>query len=380
MFQFTTTNVINSDKDLSTGKALWSSKDATGSTPASFSVKRVNTFLAPNVVAIYKATAFDAENAKATIDFSKLSSPVDGDMFRLHVYMGLSQASQSSLFANDLQWKGKPFSIDFVWDTDAATTLTKLVKAINKYSVMVYGQKLLNVSNNTTFLTIEATDEYQRFRFLNIEKFDAEAYHGMGDYKVVRSLEDLAEQDANSKVTNSAEGYFQGKEGFGTYPFLLHNLRIPTWARTRFMALNQEETPIVGAKYNQYTIHYCVNRGILGNNAVGDIVKSRTTHVFYVKQDLATAFENDLKKVGAITEVKPGTKTPNPGTSSEDIAELQSDVQQLKTQVAGKQDTLSAGSGIDISGNSVSVKIDGDTLTASASGLKVADGKFSPAE
>lgn len=380
MFQFTTTNVINSDKDLSTGKALWSSKEAAGGKPASFSVKRVNTFLAPNVVAIYKAVASDAENAKATIDFSKLSSPVDGDMFRLHVYMGLSQASQSSLFANDLQWKGKPFSIDFVWDTDAATTLNKLVKAINKYSIMVYGKKLLNVSNETTFLTLEATDEYQRFKFLNIEKFDAEAYHGMGDYKVVRSLEDLTEQDASSKVTDAAEGYFQGKEGFGTYPFLLHNLRIPTWARTRFMALNQEETPIVGAKYNQYTIHYCVNRGILGNNAVGDVVKSRTTHVFYVKQELASAFEADLKKVGTINEVKPGTKTPDPGTTSEDIAELQSDVQQLKTQVAGKQDALSAGNGIDISGNSVSVKIDGDTLTASASGLKVADGKFSPVE
>lgn len=378
MFQFTTTNVINSDKDLTTGKALWSSKEASGGNPASFNVKRVNNFLAPNVVAIYKAEAKDAENAKATIDFSQLSSPTDGDMFRLHIYMGLSQASSSSLFANDLQWKGKPLSIDFVWDTDAKTTLTKLVKAINKYSIMVYNKRLLNVSNQTTFLTLEATDEYQRFKFLNIEKFDAEAYHGMGDYKVVRSLEDLTKQDASSEVTDTAEGYFQGKEGFGTYPFLLHNLRIPTYARTRFLGLNQDETPIVGAKYNQYTIYYCTNRGILGDNAVGDIVKSRTTHVFYVKQDLATNFENDLKKVGTINVVKPGTKTPDPGTIAEDVAELQTQVQQLQTKVTGKQDTLTAGEGIDISANSVSVKLDGETLTKSTTGLKVTDGKFTP--
>lgn len=48
--------------------------------------------------------------------------------------------------------------------------------------------------------------------------------------------------------------------------------------------------------------------------------------------------------------------------------------------LASKQDTLSQGDGIEISGNTVKVKIDGDTLSASASGLKVADGKFSPAE
>lgn len=48
--------------------------------------------------------------------------------------------------------------------------------------------------------------------------------------------------------------------------------------------------------------------------------------------------------------------------------------------LSAKQDKLSAGNGISITGNSVAVKIDGDTLTSSASGLKVADGKFTPAE
>ena len=133
---------------------------------------------------------------------------------------------------------------------------------------MVYNKRMLNVTNSGTYITIEATDEYQRFRFVNIEKFDADAYHGMGEYNVVRSLDDLTEADSNAEVTATAEGYFQGKEGFGTYPFLLHNLRLPTYARNRWLALNQDETPIVGAKYNQYTIYYCVNRGILGDNAV----------------------------------------------------------------------------------------------------------------
>lgn len=389
MFQFTTTNVINSDKDLTTGKDLWTTQDASGQKPACLYVKRVNKFVATNVVAIYKAEAHDAENAKATFDLSKVEGAEAGDMFRLHIYVGLTQASQSSLYANDLQWKGKPFSVDFVWEDSAANTVTKLVKTINKYSAMVYNKKLLNVTGSGTFITIEATDEYQRFKFINIEKFDASAYQGMGEYNVVRSLTNLSKKDSNSQVTASAEGYFEGKEGFGTYSFLLHNLRLPTYARTRWLALNQDETPIVGAKYNQYTIHYCVNRGILGNNAVGDVVKSRTTHVFYVNTNISDSFETALKKIGSIVEAGPGKDAPDPGTTVDDIETLTKEVESLKTQLASKadasaltskQDTLSAGDGIDISGNAVSVKIDGDTLSKSASGLKVADGKFTPAD
>lgn len=396
MFQFTTTNVINSDKDLTTGKPLWVAKNASEDNPASFNIKRVNNFISTNVIAIYKAVASDAENAKVTFNFDEVGGN-PGDVFRLHIYVGLSQASQSSLYANDLQWKGKPFSVDFVWGTNATDTVTKLVKTINKYSAMVYNKKLLNVTNNGTYITIEAVDEYQRFKFVNIEKFDAGAYHGMGEYNVVRSLDSLTKKNSNAGVTATAEGYFVGKEGFGTYPFLLHNLRLPTYARNRWLGLNQDETPIVGAKYNQYTIYYCVNRGILGDNAVGDIVKSRTTHVFYVKQDLATAFEAALDKVGTIITVS-GKGTPDPGTIAGDVDALQQDVAQLKTQMANKankselttkadtsallakQDKLSAGNGISITGNSVAVKIDGDTLASSASGLKVADGKFTPAK
>ena len=395
MFQFTTTNVINSNKDLTTGKPLWSVQEAAGDKPASLHVKRVNKFIATNIVAIYKAEAHDAENAKVTLDFSQVNGTA-GDVFRLHIYVGLSQASQSSLYANDLQWKGKPFSVDFVWGASAADTVTKLVKTINKYAAMVYNKKMLNVTNSGTYITIEATDEYQRFRFVNVEKFDADAYHGMGEYNVVRSLDDLTEADSNAEVTATAEGYFQGKEGFGTYPFLLHNLRLPTYARNRWLALNQDETPIVGAKYNQYTIYYCVNRGILGDNAVGDLVKSRTTHVFYVRQDLATEFEAALAKVGTVITVNK-VGTPDPGALAGDVDTLQQDVAQLKTQMANKadktaleakadasalaakQDVMSAGNGIEISGNSIAVKAGDDTITVDGTGVKVTEGKFTEA-
>ena len=75
----------------------------------------------------------------------------------------------------------------------------------------------------------------------------------------------------------------------------------------RFAGINEEELPVPGAKYNEYIINYCVNRGIMGGDAVGEVTRSLTTHVFYVKQDLATDFEVALGKIGTIEqEVTPG--------------------------------------------------------------------------
>lgn len=296
MFQFTTTNVINSNKDYTTGKPLWSAQEAALDKPASLNVKRVSKFLKPNVVSIYKAVASDPKMAKVTIDLSQISG-TDGESYRLSVYIGLTQASQESRYANDLILKGKPFTVDFVWKTSAAEVAKNLVKIIDKYAVMVYGEKLLNVSYSDTYLTIEAVNEYQRFRKVNIEKFDKDAYFGRGEYNPVRTLEDLSEQSSNAALTGTVEGYFVGKEGFGTYSYLLHNLRIPTAMRTRAFGVNLDENPIIGAKYNQYTIHYCTDRGVLGTNAVGDTVKSVTTHVFYVNQSIASEFETDLAKI-----------------------------------------------------------------------------------
>lgn len=297
MFQFTTTNVINSNKDLTTGKDLWvaTAADTEKGIEASLNIKRVGNFKPENVEAIYKAVAVEPENAKVTINLATITATT-GDTLRLSVYIGLTQASQDSRYSNDLIYKGKPFAVDFVWKATAAATVEALVNTIKKYQLTVYGEKFLNVTYSGALLSLEAVNEYQKFRSVNVEKFDDSKHFGMGEYTVLRSLEDIPVKETKADVA-SAEGIFKGKEGFGTYSFLLHNLRIPTSARTGAFSVNQDETPIVGAKYNQYTIHYCVNRGPLGLNAVGDTVKSVTTHVFYVLSDLCTDFEKALEVI-----------------------------------------------------------------------------------
>lgn len=309
MFQFTTTNVINTNVDLTTGKPLWSAQKANSTTDsngdtvvaspvASFNVKRVNNFKQPNVVHIYKSVYTSPELDKVTFNFGDITPvPKNGDGFRLSIYIRLSQSCQSSYYSNDMVFKGKPFSVEFSYKTDWSTTLKKLKETIEKYAILVYEKPLLKVSVSGNYLTIETTDEYQRLYQVDIERFDPEAYHGMGDYIVEKSINDLQKVTDKATLTGTEPGYFVGREGFGTYQWLLHNLRIPTTMRTRIYAMNSDETPIPGAKYNEYVIHYCVNRGILGDNAVGDTVTSMTTHVFYVNQTVAPQFEAALLEI-----------------------------------------------------------------------------------
>lgn len=309
MFQFTTTNVINSNVDLTTGKPLWSAQkakataDSNGATVvaspvALFHVKRVNNFKQPNVVHIYKSEYTAPQLDKVTLNFGDITPlPKNGDGFRLSIYIRLSQSCQSSYYSNDMVFKGKPFSVEFSYKTSWADTLKKLKDTIEKYAVLVYEKPLLKVSVSGNYLTIEATDEYQRLYQVDIERYYPDAYHGMGKYVVEKSIDEVAKVTDRATLTGTEEGRFVGREGFGTYQWLLHNLRLPTTMRTRIYAMNSDETPIPGAKYHEYVIHYCVNRGVLGTNAVGDTVKSMTTHVFYVNDAVAAKFEEALLEI-----------------------------------------------------------------------------------
>ena len=294
MFQFTTTTVINSNEDYTSGlKPLWKAEEAKEGKPAHMNVKRHLNFIKDNVVSITKAEYTPSKNAKATLDISKLGK-TEGN-FRIAMYIKLSQSSANSYYANDLVFKGKPLYIEFVWKQgeEAADVAKKIKDTGKKYMLAVYGKDLVKVSVNGTKVVIEGVDEYQRFERVDIEEYvKEEGMFTLGEYQVVKSaMTEDHKTDAGYDANFTIE---QGKEGFGTYQWILKNLRLPTAARTSWAAINADEAPIIGAKYNEYVIRYCVNRGIMGGDAVGEVTKSLTTHVFYVNQSVSASFEAAL--------------------------------------------------------------------------------------
>ena len=256
-------------------------------------VKRHLNFIKENVVSITKAEYTPPKNAKATLDLQYLGK-TQGN-FRIAMYIKLSQSSANSYYANDLVFKGKPLYIEFVWKQgeEAADVAKKIKDTVKKYMLAVYEKDLVKVSVNGTKVVIEGVDEYQRFERVDIEEYvKEEGMFTLGEYKVVKSaMTEAHKTDAGYDTHFTIE---QGKEGFGTYQWILKNLRLPTAARTSWAAINADEAPIIGAKYDEYVIRYCVNRGIMGGDAVGEVTKSLTTHVFYVNQTVSASFKDAL--------------------------------------------------------------------------------------
>lgn len=290
MFQYTNTIVLNSLKDVTTGL----NKIVKGSD--SIEVRRVNKFLKSNVSAMYKRAASDPVIGKA--EFT-ITNPGAG-IYRLKLYIRLS-GSQNSYYSNDFVFKGKPFVYEFkiASNSTTATDVAKEIKRVIDKIQAFYGDKYIKTEVAEDKLTIHGVDEYQLFTEAKIQKLNTAANNPLTN----EVFEDVTE----GTITKSVEG-------FGTYTHILKDLRLPTIEARKFEAVNQEELPVPGAKYNQYIIEYKVDRGLFGGAAVGQQVTSKTTHVFYVLDSLATEFETALKALGTIQEIK------KPGANNGDVA------------------------------------------------------------
>lgn len=333
MFNFTTTHVINSNYDFSTNKALWTlGKDKSGK--VTLNIKGVNNFNAANVEKVYKAPYTAPELAQVEINLAAMPSTVkQGDTIRLSIYIRLTEADQSSYYANDTRYKGRPFTIEFPWLGNSSDTVKNVIRLIRKYGLLVFEKEVVKAEvKDSTKLVLTAVNEFQRFHVVKLEKYldPKELYQPEWEELNVPDLVTITKK---------------GVEGFGTYGWVLRNIKLPTHEHTTAFAPKQDEMPVPGAHYNQYTIHYCVNRGPLGLNAVGDTVKSVTTSVFYVNTALlgsdidmadetgskdsegkevagAANFEAALKKLadgaGAdVWEIVPTEPVTNPGTGDD---------------------------------------------------------------
>lgn len=317
MFNWTTTTIINSLEDYTTGLPLirvWNgpaSVDAEGNAftedpkVAGFSgvgpvikIKRDHTFEGRYISTVYKAIANNPILCEMSIDASALYGLVKEKPahLRLSFYVSL-EGSEESIYANDWYQKGKPFSIGFdvTENDDAASIAAKVKKNAEKYGVVMYGKKVFDLSVDGTTLTLKGTHEYQRIKMAAVTLDD-----GI-DEKLVDFYEDGVDKVSEGKVFTRVE---RGLNGFGTYHQLVKDLRLPTVHHNKWLQIKEDEKPVVGAKYNQYIITYCApSMANPGFTVVGQHNMSLTTHVFWVNQAVDEAFQTELAKVATISVV-----------------------------------------------------------------------------
>ena len=297
MFKYSVTSVINTINDYATGLPLFEGlvggETQTDGTVLEnrLKIKRGLEFKKSNVQAIYHRGYRAAVNPEYKVALDTVAATPG--IYRISLYVTLS-GSQDERYANTRVLKGKPIFVEFevtAKENTAALVADKVIAITKKYLQMVYEDKIINiVKDSTTGIIIKGISGEQRFSKVALEKWENNDW---------TTLDESINGVAGTKITVTAIG----DNGFGTYRNIIKDLRLPTAANTRWTHIVQDETPVLGGMYDQYTIVYCVHRGVLGSDAVGDDVTSITEHVFYVKSDVKVDWEAAIAKLGTVTEV-----------------------------------------------------------------------------
>ena len=321
---FQTQTIINSNLDPDSGKGVvlfeGKKEKVDGVEKDVLKIKRDFLFVKDNVDCIRRRKGYAAELCEATIDFTKLTSVVPTDRavnyLRLDIYLGVDGA-EPYIYSTPWYHKGKPFWVEFLAKKgDSATALAdRLEKTIKSNHMFQVDKDLIKVANDGAGkITLTGATEYQRFRKIEINIFEADADYA--DLVTELNPNEVVASDAIALVT-------KGKNAFGTYSQIVKDLRLPTAANYQWLATRKVEIPIVGAVYNQYIIEYHAPANSHPLSVVGGRLDSHTTHVFWVKNDteLVTAWENALKTLRDIIDSDTNTIVEASGKSSR-VSEL----------------------------------------------------------
>jgi hypothetical protein len=293
MFNWTTTTILNempSVKDYGNGKL------------------RIGKHLFEKrwVESIRKATPYNYELCEATLDMTKVATAVgDAKVARLYVYVGL-EGSEESIYANDWYRKGMPLSVSFAVGT-ASEMAAAIVAMVKRFNIFTKVKKVLDVTASGSTLTIKGTHEYQRLQKIAIlvEKPGENGFTTGEETPVLEWTLSEARYAATEEGMGASEYVTKtgvtlvkaGVNGFGTYSQLTKDLRLPTAANTSWTTTNTE-IPVVGALYTQYIIkYYAPSMANPSFTAIGNRSMSETTHVFWVKDTVVSAWETELNKL-----------------------------------------------------------------------------------
>lgn len=323
MFKFSTTHLVNSLADLEIGA------EADG---VFLKVSDVNKIKQNSIVDPTKDITIQLPTVavKEKISFNV---PKTTDNYRLYLYIN-SVGNADPLFATDFKHKGRPFYVEFKNADDLVAILSSKEPSKNP---LFYGKALatvvttadLNKANDPSLdtITLEAATPNLRFGIVEIQKLDAvgtgvdaitPAYVGNFAYKTY-TFERAANSEAVPAITAANASYIwageavpnsisdkdnvfvtslvKGSTGFGTYDYLLNNLRLPTNANLRFDRDQATEMPVKGDVYAQVIFKTRTERPEMqGTSVLGQYNQSVTTHILWInlgtEADIATNTSN----------------------------------------------------------------------------------------
>lgn len=234
---------------------------------------------------VYETAPVDAEKARLGIDLNAVSTAATTEGSIRHVQFVLELGLDNDYrgdFGSALYYFRKPVVVNL--DVDTLADTDTVVEAFEKAAVS--GEKLFTVVTKGTdmvagaSLTLVMNDCY-----ITVRKAEAVGYYCADSCNGEGMEQPVLLKDLKNTTIGENSAYISNVVGFGTYDYMIHNLRLPTNANWRFTSPAASEMPRVGGKYTQYSFEYTVPRRLGGLSVAGQKTASTTIHTFFVLND-----------------------------------------------------------------------------------------------
>lgn len=230
----------------------------------------------------YTTTAY--ETAVLTVPSGGITG---GVVYRLSIDAILDQGSQSAEYSRWAIHKGKPYLIEFSVDTTISNTTNAATEIVTQLKRGLKNPDLgdleLTITSSGAAITIKPRNAWVHFKTISIEELypvgSGTSEDLEGDVKTYLCAFDDTTQTPSA---GTAVITVTGDPGFGSYDWMIRNLRVPTVEQTRFMGTFTDELPRAGSYYTQFVLEYEKSREITGTNAIGAPATSKTRHTFFV--------------------------------------------------------------------------------------------------
>ena len=257
-----------------------------------FSIQRFGEYKTRNVLGqkMYKTPGVRGKKSVMTIECDGLIAKDASGIYEAGLYNFVFNIKMPNRFYGEYahpNYMGffKPVMIGFEVTPSMAADGAKLAAVIARDLNLVIpsNNKFVYVKANGSKVILTIPDVYGHFGEYTFERYDPTVCDScLGEY---------VGRDVESHITIE-----DGLEPFCTGEWLIENYRFPSYPNVRYAALNEDEYPIAGALYTEYTFTYCANRiGFGGMSGVGQEVSAVTKHVLFVENSLVEDFEKVIK-------------------------------------------------------------------------------------
>lgn len=261
---------------------------------------------------VFKTEYVKGDNAKLEINVTKAKAAAEKVM-QFVIELGLDKDYRGD-FTSVYSYFRKPIVVTLTPDVNVET----IAKAFKKAGFVDYKLYDVEYTKSTEeapideVVTLTMADTYiiVRKAALIDTQCAVAGCDSTIEEPVVKASTDSKDDTVFTYTENIAE--------FGTYNYMIHNLRLPTNANIRFASQAEVEMPVKGGKYNQYTFEYTVPRRLGGLSVAGQKNWSTTTHTFFVEKNAVNDKDQNFETILSDIEIVPVSRAE--GHKNDDLS------------------------------------------------------------